>query len=226
MIDRRAVLPLDACGGGAGLPCARRYPRDPDANFHRVEPRKLKDYPNRERTAFAGTTNLPWMMARARSAGSLTEGGALHKVLQLRGETDFEALVKVMVKALPDSKSPNLRAFRQPHNAHRDLTSNIVSEESRRKSILRVLLKYPLVDVYDLARCPQDQWTEISRDLGGLSHGHVMKGALEYIQTQMAPVDRAAWWAAVGRRQQSCDKGKSTFFPGDRGFDESFRQTL
>jgi len=208
------------------LPCARRQPPRKDAAFLCIEPRKPMDLPDRAHTPFGGTSNLPWMMGRARSAGSLTEGGALDKVVRLRSENNFEALVKVIVAALPSTKPKPLRYFSQPYNAHRDLTSNMVSEEQRRKKVLKVLRLYPLCDVYDLARCPEKQWAEISRDLDGLSHGHVMKGALEYIQTQMAPVDRAVFWAAVGKRQQSCDKGRSTFFPGDRGTDDSFRKTF
>jgi len=226
MIDRRGAFPQEFSGGFAGLPCARRRPPNPDAAFLRVEPRKAIDRPDRAHTPFGGTSNLPWMMGRARSAGSLTEGGALDKVVRLRSENNFDALVKVMVAALPNTKPKPLRFFSQPYNAHRDLTSNMVSDEQRRKKVLKVLRLYPLCDVYDLARCPERQWVQISRDLDGLSHGQVMKGALEYIQTGMAPVDRAVFWAAVGKRQQSCDKGRSTFFPGDRGGDDAFRKTF
>jgi|Transcript_58829 hypothetical protein len=223
MIDNRCCFPQELTGGAAGFPCARWKPGPADVGLSRVQPRTIEDCPDRNKTPFAGTANLPWRMARARSTGCLKDGSTLHRVMKLRTETNFEALVKVMVEALPMEKKKGIRYFKQPYNAHREtIESNVVTEEQRRKIVLQVLLEHnetpgttAICDLKDLAICPMREWTQISRKLGGISHGQVMRCAMEYVQTSMSPMDRAGFWAGVGTRQRIIDHGKSIIFPSD-----------
>lgn len=279
MIDSRSVLPQEFAGGSAGLPCARVRPRA-SASIARlppgVKPRQarfgLPTVPQPyqdcrapdELIAFNGTHTLPWMNARARSMGSLSEadmrtldgvceslracprgpaaddsrsaacfaaargtkkvgidgtvnkGGVLNKVLRCRVETDFHDLVGVLADAMCSERREDLRSFKQPHNPNRHTTGDrYISEEKRRKQVLRTLQKYPLCNIYDLARCDPEVWAEISRELWGVSHGAVMRCMMKHVQQTLPPLDRAAFWAAVGTRQSVCEHGRTTCFAGD-----------
>lgn len=237
MIDDRGCFPQAFAGGSSGKPCTRKRLIKLNTEFPTVAPdyiakRTELDVPHREMEPFAGTVNLPWMMARARSTGSLErsgkiffngqevddyqmkKGSALAKVVMLRTETEFDALVKVLVSALSEERKPDLRWFRQPYNEHRHLTQRTNNEQQRRKIVLRVLQKYPICSITHLAQVSDREWTQIGRELGGIPHGVAMKAALEYVQTNMSPIDRAVFWAAVGTRQRIVDHGRSCMFAG------------
>merc|ERR1712039_210179 len=165
---------------------------------------------------FTGTHNLSWGMARARSTGALQEGGVVDRALKLRTQDDLELLVQVLMSITSAEKPEELRHFRQPYNAHRHTVSNMVSQDRRRKQVLSTLQKYPLCNVYDLARCSPRRWSGISRELGGVSHGTAMRLASEYVQKSMCPLDRASFWTAVGTRTKVIDHGRVCGFAGDR----------
>lgn len=224
LVDGRSVLPQELAGGHAGLPCVRRrpwHPRDCKPMIVREPPEKEgeplpgADFENRpEYTSFSGTQNLPWTMARARSMGSLARGGILDKALNCRTKTDFAMLVDIFVSAARDDRPLDIRHFKQPYNPHRHTTdSAFLNPDRRRKKVLQVLQKYPLMDIYDLASVSPEYWTNISRELGGLSHDVVMRHALEHVQQVMTPMDRAAFWAAVGPRQSTNEHFRQTHFP-------------
>lgn len=187
-----------------------------------------RSLPQLENTAFAGTMSMPWTAARSRSTGMLAHDpkarsampigpGALDEVLKKRHTTHFDDLVEILRKAMVMDRSPDLWSFKQPYNAHRHITVTAPTEEQDRRKVLRTLRSAPLCDVYDLARCPADLWAEISRELGGVGHGDAIRCALEHVQNNFSRTERAAFWTAVGTRQQSSHHGRVMSFPGDRG---------
>jgi len=216
MVDSRCMLPQEVAGGHVGLPCVRRRPwhsRDclpevvrppPEPDGFPLPGANCETRP--EFISFSGTENMPWVLARARSMGALTTGGVVDKALKARTKTDFDLLVDILVSAVRDHRPLDIRHFRQPYNAHRHANeSTYLDLDKRRKKVLQVLRQFPLLDIYDLATVSSEYWTKISRELGGLSHDAAMKHALEHVQQVMSPMDRAAFWAAVGPRQRSCD---------------------
>uniref|UniRef100_A0A7S0A475 Uncharacterized protein n=1 Tax=Pyrodinium bahamense TaxID=73915 RepID=A0A7S0A475_9DINO len=217
MVDRKATLPQALCGGGAGLPCARWRPKPWKERFPEVGLRVTKEVGEPlpgtgdllpEHIAFSGTRTLPWGMARARSMGAMQEGGVIDRALTLRTETDLDVLIKVLMSTVSSEKPEELREFRRPFNAHRHTISNFVPDDLRRQKVIRALSLYPMADIYDLARCSPRRWSSISRELGGVSHGDVMRRALDHLEKTASPLDRAAFWTAVGPRAKLADRGR------------------
>ena len=58
-----------------------------------------------------------------------------------------------------------------------------------------------------------EEWTEIGRDLGGLNLRHVKANTMKYVQEDMEPIARAAFWTAVGVRQRPIEHKRSMQFP-------------
>lgn len=245
-MDRRAALPQELVGGNAGAPCARTRPirwEDalPEVGLRvRNEPGEILPGARADRVPellpFTGTHNLSWGMARARSTGALKlrteevshpggnilsishvpDNGVVDRALKLRTQDDLELLVQVLCSMTSSEKPEELRHFRQPYNAHRHTVSNAVSSDRRRKQVLSALQKYPLCNIYDLARCSPRRWSGISRELGGASHGTAMRLATEYVQKSMCPLDRASFWTSVGTRTKVIDHGRICGFAGDQ----------
>jgi len=134
----------------------------------------------------------------------------MNTALKLRKETDLDRLVNVLVKSAPSERKDDLRYFKQPYNPHREkMASRFIDEEKRKKQVLQVLRKYPICDLYDLARIDDRMWSDISRDLGGISYGVAMRFALASVGEDFTPLERASFWAAVGNRQRIADHGKT-----------------
>lgn len=225
-MDRRAAMPQELVGGNAGQPCVRTRPTPwedalPEVGL-RIRKEKGDILPGAradnvpELLPFTGTHNLSWGMARARSTGALQHGGVVDSALKLRTQDDLELLVQVLLGCTATEKPKELRYFRQPYNAHRDTVSNMVTDDRRRKQVLSTLQKYPLCNVYDLARCSPRRWSHISRELGGVSHGAAMRLATEEVQKAMCPLDRASFWTSVGTRTKVIDHGRVCGFAGDQ----------
>mmetsp|Transcript_30141 Transcript_30141/g.54629 ORF Transcript_30141/g.54629 Transcript_30141/m.54629 type:complete len:236 (+) Transcript_30141:81-788(+) len=222
MIDTRAGLPQELSGDNLGLPCARLRPRPrkepcglPSVNFSVPEekgfvlPGGNADL-NPAMLAFTGTRPMPLAVARSRSEGCLKSGGPLDLALKARKYTDLDLLVDVLVKSAPDQRKDDLRYFKQPYNPHREkMASRFIDEEKRKKQVLQVLRKYPICDIYDLARVDERMWSDISRDLGGISYGVAMRSALQCVGQNFTPLERASFWAAVGNRQRITDRGRT-----------------
>lgn len=192
---------------------------DPFTQYDQVAERrelakKFKDG-EAEDTAFTGTRSMTWMEARSRSVGCLHSDGPIMNCLRNRKANEFDDLVKVLQAAMTREVRKDLREFRQPYNKHRYTVDKTITDEANKRKVLRTLSKYPLVDLYDLVSCAPEEWTDISRELGGVNHGVAVRCALEYVQNHFAPVDRAAWWVAVKARQPAINQGRSTSFPGD-----------
>merc|ERR1719350_495945 len=144
--------------------------------------------------------------------GSLTSGGVIDRVLQARLKSDPVVVVDIIAGAMRDDRPEDLRKFRQPFNPHRHASENHLPMEFRRRKVLQVLNTYPLADVYDLATVEPEYWNCIGRELGGLGHSVVMRHALNYIQQNFAPLEKATFWAAVGNKQPCHDYYKQTGF--------------
>lgn len=172
-----------------------------------------------ESVPFVGTRNMPWRVAQERSKFALTQGDLLDNALKKRSTTDLDDLVDILQEAMVTLTIPDYRSFKQPFNAHRHVTVQQVNDEMNRKKVLKALRTFPVCDVYDLARCAPDVWAEISRELGGISHGVVMKCALKHVQENFPRNERAAFWAAVGTRQQNINHMRCLYFAGDRDKD-------
>jgi len=224
MVDTRAALPQALRGGAAGLPCTRWRPKPwkerlPEVGLL-VERETGEQLPGTgvlppEYRSFTGTETLRWGMARARSTGVLQEGGTIDRALTLRTQTDLDLVINVLTSTVSKTKPEELRAFSRPFNKHRHTISNLVDDDFRRQKVIRTLSMYPITNIYDLARCSPRRWNSISRELGGVSHGDVMRRALEQVQ-QAAPMDRAAFWTAVGARAKTNDRGRVCGFAGDK----------
>mmetsp|Transcript_76602 Transcript_76602/g.216630 ORF Transcript_76602/g.216630 Transcript_76602/m.216630 type:complete len:234 (-) Transcript_76602:19-720(-) len=227
MVDSRAALPQQFAGGSAGLPCARWHPQKRGATQLpelSLRPRstggehlpgcRVDTRP--EYTSFHGTKTMSWGVARARSMGALQTGGTLDRALQLRTGTDFDFLINILVKAMPTERQEDLRHFRQPYHKSRKTVSNWIPEDERRQMVLAAMQKYPLCDIYDLARCPPNRWAEISRELGGVNFGTVMRYTLEHVEKGMTPLDRASFWTAAGPQQMVVDHGRICGFASDK----------
>uniref|UniRef100_A0A7S4TB93 Uncharacterized protein n=1 Tax=Alexandrium monilatum TaxID=311494 RepID=A0A7S4TB93_9DINO len=229
MVDRRGMLPQALSGGSAGLPCVRWRPRPTTADrlpevSLRVEKEIGEQLPGTgtvplEYRSFTGTQTLPWGMARARSTGVLREGGvidgAVDRALSNRIQTDLDLVINVLTSVVSKTKPEDLRAFRRPFNKYRHAMSNLVDDELRRQKVVRALEMYPVASVYDLARCSPRRWSSISRELGGASHGDVMRIAVEQMQN-VSPLDRAAFWTAVSTRAKTSDRGRVCGFAADQ----------
>eukprot|EP00931_Biecheleriopsis_adriatica_P093267 TRINITY_DN6700_c0_g2_i1.p1 TRINITY_DN6700_c0_g2~~TRINITY_DN6700_c0_g2_i1.p1 ORF type:complete len:236 (-),score=24.56 TRINITY_DN6700_c0_g2_i1:33-740(-) len=235
MVDSRAGLPQALSGDSLGMPCARMKPRAkrepcglPSVEF-KVPEDKGFHLPGgnadtrHEMIAYAGATQLSLSNARSRSEGCLRAGGPLDRVLKLRKETDLERLVEVLVRAAPSERRDELRYFKQPFNPNREKErARFVSEEERRKRVLQILRKYPLCDIYDLVRVGEQHWSDISRDLGGISYGAAMKAALEMVKSNFTPLERATFWAAIGNRQRISDHHRTCVFAAHDRFPDDY----
>lgn len=228
MVDSRSVLPQELAGGHAGLPCVRRRPEKATDRLPEGIRPTLEytgdflpgaDAERRpEYTSFSGTRNMSWAMARSRSMGALAQGGILQKALNVRTRTNMDLLVDVLVSAMREDRPMDLRHFRQPYNPNRHAQAGDPAQltpERRRKKVLQALEKYPLCDLYDLATCQREYWSDISRELGGLPHSVAMKYAMEAVQQEMPPMDRAAFWTAVGTRQGVSEHYRTVNVAGD-----------
>jgi len=152
--------------------------------------------------------------------GALVQGGILDKALTMRTKTNFDLLLDVLENAMRQDKPLDIRDFRQPYNPNRHAQASDPTEldpDRKRKKILQALKKYPLVDIYDLATCDTEYWADISREVGGLSHGVAMRYAMEAVQQEMTPMDRAAFWTAVGTRQGLSGHYRTMNIAGDGG---------
>lgn len=227
MIDRNGVLPQVLNGGHSGLPCVRWRPRGlgdgvPEAGLD-VPPEKGSFLPGGkpdtrpEHTAFSGTETMQWRVARCRSTGCLTPGSTCDKVLKLRNHRDsLDPLVSILMAAAPMERNEPLRSFPQPFNPHRQVfDSRGMTDEDRRRKVLKALQNNPLASVSDLARCSPRRWTGISRDLGGVSFGDAMRHMMKHVQENMSPLERASFWASVGPRQRVVDHTRVCGFAGD-----------
>eukprot|EP00927_Polykrikos_kofoidii_P059611 TRINITY_DN54757_c0_g1_i1.p1 TRINITY_DN54757_c0_g1~~TRINITY_DN54757_c0_g1_i1.p1 ORF type:complete len:323 (-),score=31.07 TRINITY_DN54757_c0_g1_i1:60-908(-) len=163
-----------------------------------------------ESVPFSGTKCLDWMGARARSTGCL-DHAAIKRVLDKRTTTDFDDLVTVLQHAMSKERRHDLREFARPYNPHRHTMVTHITDDQTRRRILRTLYKFPLCDILDLAQCKPELWSEISRELGGVTHGCAMRCAMEHTQV-MAPVDRAALWTGAGTRQAAIDQMRTISF--------------
>eukprot|EP00929_Paragymnodinium_shiwhaense_P009662 TRINITY_DN113915_c0_g1_i1.p1 TRINITY_DN113915_c0_g1~~TRINITY_DN113915_c0_g1_i1.p1 ORF type:complete len:275 (-),score=61.54 TRINITY_DN113915_c0_g1_i1:191-1015(-) len=192
---------------------------DPFTKIQQASERRVIEQRAKEADAdyipFTGTRNMDWRVARSRSTGCLQPNGIVMTVLKKRNANEFEDLVAVLQAAMSREARKDLREFRQVHNKHRHVVDKTIADEANKRKVLRTLAKYPLVDLYDLVSCAPEEWTEISRELGGVNHGVAVRCALEHVQNHFAPVDRAAWWVAVRARQPAINQGRSTSFPGD-----------
>lgn len=227
MVDRSAALPLAFAGGGAGLPCSRKPPQisiakmsstgedlafDPEAMNKRSQLSRSGDY---SMQSFVGTAPISWTLARSRSEGMLRRKTVIDSPLKERTETGFDFLVEVLVQAMPKTRKEDPRSFSRPFVSGREHGIHDVPEDIRRKMVMRVMQEHPLADVYDLARCPPERWSLISRDLGGVAHAAAMAHALEYMKTQ-APIKRASFWAAAGSQLRPADYRGACQFAGAR----------
>lgn len=180
---------------------------------------------NFETMSFSDTKSMSLVDTRSRSFGNITArfpkvDPSRMQILKLRRQSDLDRLVEVLVQAAPNMRAEDLRHFRQPYNPHRaKMASRFIDEEKRRKQVLQVLRKYPICDIYDLARCDEHQWNKISRDLGGLGHGVAMRRVFEAVSEVLSPLERASFWAAVGQRQRLVDHGRTCGFAAMDGFD-------
>lgn len=228
MVDSRGVLPQELAGGHAGLPCVRRRPIQAKDRLP-VEIQTTREYHGDflpgadaerrpEHTAFSGTSNMSWAMARSRSMGALAPGGVLQKALKVRNRRDNELLIDVLERAMREDKPLDIRHFRQPYNPNRHVQAGDPAELSpdrRRKKVMQTLAKYPLCDINDLAVCSAHEWRDISRELGGLPYSVAMKFAMEAVQQELTPLDRAAFWTAVGPRQGISEHYRTLHIPAD-----------
>eukprot|EP00928_Gymnodinium_smaydae_P071174 TRINITY_DN54835_c0_g1_i1.p2 TRINITY_DN54835_c0_g1~~TRINITY_DN54835_c0_g1_i1.p2 ORF type:complete len:309 (-),score=53.96 TRINITY_DN54835_c0_g1_i1:40-903(-) len=172
---------------------------------------------------FAGTSPMPWIMSRARSTGCIPDAGErpatetallLDKCLKMRTQTAFDDLIEVLVMVIEDAQRPSIKEFKPTYNPHRHPYNPTPTREMLRRKVLRVLKRSPIVDLYDLCRCDPEIWTAVSRDLGGISHGSAVKVAVEYVGERFSPLDRAAFWTAVGTRQEVMAHGRNMNFAG------------
>jgi len=221
MVDCRASLPQDMVGGAAVLPCARRNPcraaaAAGAASLRRDQGSTLAGAPLRtlDMVPFSRTKPLSLGMARSRSTGVLVEGGTVDRALCLRTVTDLDLVINILTSLQPETRKKDVREFRRPFNPHREVVSDFLSEEQRRQQVLRALEKHPIVDIFDLARCSPRHWTLLSRELGGISHGDVMRRALECMRDSSTPLDRGAFWTAVGTRSKLATRSQTCAFAG------------
>jgi len=164
---------------------------------------------------FVGTQTLSWDLARSRSEGMLQKKTVIDSPMKERTETGFDFVVEVLVQAMPKKRPEDFRAFRRPYHPARETGIVDIPEGLRRKMVWRVMHEYPIADIYDLARCPPKRWSQISRDLGGVSHADVMAHALRYMKTQ-APTKRASFWCGAGAQLRPSDHAGACQFAGGR----------
>lgn len=208
MVDRGAVLPVDFAGGGAGLACAR-WGRKTGPDLSRTK--QFSAAGDFSLQPLSGTQPLSWEIARSRSTGMLQKHSVIDDPLKSRTETGFDFLVEVLVRAMPKKRQEDLRQFSRPFHPARERGADLVPEDNRRKVVWRVMQQYPLTDIYDLARCSPDRWSQISRDLGGITHTDAMAHASEYLKT-VAPINRASFWTSTGPQHRPVDlKGACNF---------------
>lgn len=157
------------------------------------------------------------------AANGLSAGhGVLGKVLRSRVEDNFHVLVEVLSNAMRcERKELDLREFTKPYSANNHHRDAHISIEKRRRTVYRTLQRYPLCNIYDLAICPARDWTQISRELGGVNKGTVMRCMMDQVQTALPPYERAAFWAAVSTRQATVEHGRTCCFA--RSYPEDFR---
>jgi len=214
-------LPQVFAGGGAGLACVRRRAETADGFRRRQRllsektPLMFKSGQENE-TLAAGTKNMSHLASMTRSVGSLRKGGVLDMAIKNRTSRSFDDLVDILVRTMGTVKMEDLRAFpgQTPHNPHRHNVSNHADVEWRRNRVMRALAKYPLCDIYDLARCSAEEWSKLSRELGGISHGIAMRIMLEHVQCNAPSSTRASFWTAVGASQGIQERGRQCSLPG------------
>jgi len=240
-MDRRGALPQDCAGGGAGWPCRRRRPATvgppsehvaaevheiPDKQVHfsgtgnmpwthgrarsagtiKSDPAAMVGAPG----ALGVSTSMP--STPAHTSPKFAAGTTLDKVYRVRTESEFDLLVQVLTDAMEPTRRPDLFQFPPPPTSRRSVAEVALPYEKRQRMVLHALRRYPLCDVYDLLQCSDEYWAKLSRELQGLGHGKVKRVALERLQTQTTPLQRAAFWTTI--RQSKWEQGRSCNFPG------------
>mmetsp|Transcript_41980 Transcript_41980/g.96392 ORF Transcript_41980/g.96392 Transcript_41980/m.96392 type:complete len:261 (-) Transcript_41980:40-822(-) len=141
-----------------------------------------------------------------------TPGTALEKAYRSRTESEFDLLVQVITDAMDTERPRDLFVFPPSSNSRTtEAPSNELSYEKRQRIVLHALRRFPLCNVYDLLQCSDSYWAQLSRELHGLGHGKAKRVALERLQTQTTPLERASFWTTV--RQPHWEQGKSCNFP-------------
>lgn len=221
MIDYRNDMPQALAGGSVGLPCARMRFEKP--GIFGLPKKPLSETPaqllrsgQESQTAFAGTRTMTTLMGQSRSTGCLHENSVLQRVMRSRTADGFDDLVEVLVSAMGTTEPEDFRAFpgltrRDPHRRKSNKHGNL---DWRRAQVLRALGKYPLCDLYDLARCSPAEWSKLSSELGGISHGIAMRIMFEYVQCAMPASSRASFWVAAGPTQSPVEQGRQCSMPG------------
>lgn len=130
-----------------------------------------------------------------------------------RSPLSIDAVIKVLVRAMDHTRKPDLFWLPALPSKHRHEASWELTDDKLKWKVLKVLSKFPIGSLYDLFKTSVEEWAEIGAELGGLTLRHVKTKALEYVQQDMQPVDRAAFWAAVGVRQHPKEHKKSLQFP-------------
>jgi len=199
------LVTLQRDPAGDGLLFAARVARRADplqarsslASLPAIEGNHSSEGAEAQIVPFAGTSTMPWKAAKSRSTGCLVKGGVMDKVLTRRKQQDFDDLVDILKKAMSNEMRVPLREFRRPFNPHREAVDTTVTDDQNKRRVAAALNRYCLCNVYELAWCNAETWSQISRELGGVSHGAVMRVALEFVQRNMSPIDRAAFWASA-----------------------------
>lgn len=220
-MDYGGALPQALAGGGAGLPCSRLRLESPSSFKTRqrllteTAPLVFKSG-NENQTAFEGTKNMTRLASWTRSTGSLREGGQPQAAVRNRTQTSFDDLVEILVCTMGTTKTEELHAFpgQTPVNKHRHTVTRVDDDEYRRGRVLRALAKYPLCDIYDLACCSPEDFSKISRELGGISHGVTMRLVMEHLQIHAPSSSRASFWIALGTGQGVHERGRQCSIPG------------
>lgn len=139
----------------------------------------------------------------------------LDENMRLRKETALDHSVEVLMRVMDAEKKPSIYFLPALPSAHRHVESTSIPEPKLRRKIIRMLRKYEICDVYDLLRVSAEDWSEIGRELGGVTHADVKTQVLSYLG-HLNPVDRAAFWAAAGSRQRPAEHFRSVQFPTTR----------
>jgi len=157
-----------------------------------------------QRACFS-TAKVPWLSAK-----------------KLPKDGNIEVLVKAIVNAIQEEVNEPLKELHKAHdfpmvfNPERERHNYAgmygcpkeAREQKLRRRVLRVLEQNPICGIGELLACDPDTWAKISKGLGGLTHGCVVRNAMHLIHSnQVRQVDRAVCQAALCQRQRIVDRG-------------------
>jgi hypothetical protein len=142
---------------------------------------------------------------------------AVQHALYMRKQENLDDAVEVIKEAMSRDAKEDFRSFKAPYNANRHQFAKTLDDSAVRWKVIKCMSRNDsgLGDVKSLTQSSAAGWSKLGTDLDGVRLPTVKRCALSSIRQNMTPIDRAAFWGAVGSRQPPNEHYRCVNFPLD-----------